>query len=216
MDDYWFLPDARKLGTIVHDVIEKANDYSADNLISEMDKQAKQELEANSILFYFWHKRFCEIAPFLEEYFKNKTGVYKEIGGHVKIGGRSVRARADIIMDGVVADIKTGAAPNKKQLLEATMPQLPLEAYMMQQNGFPIKMKDVSITPILQFLQLKKGDVQLLEYTDDEVQEMIDASVQKVKELFGQYSGKEIAAYEYRDTVGAKYHEYDDFARVSD
>ncbi len=214
LDDYWVLPDARKFGTIVHDVIEKATDYTADSLIEQMDARAKQELESNSILFYFWHKRFCEIAPFFEEYFKDKKKVYKEISGVVKIAGRNVRARADMVMDGIVADIKTGAAPTKKQLLDATMPQIPLEGYIMQSGGFLVK--NISNIPILQFLQLKKGDVQKFEYKDDEAQAMIDASVQKIKELFGQYSTDKIAAYEYRESVGAKYHEYDDLARVDD
>jgi inactivated superfamily I helicase/RecB family exonuclease len=215
-DDYWVLPDARKFGNIVHDVIENATDYSADILIKEMDKRAKQELQNDSILFYFWHKRFCEIAPFLENYFKDKGKVYKEINGSVMISGRNVRARADMVMDGIVADIKTGSVPTKKQLIESTMPQIPLEGYILQSGGFPIKMKNVSMVPILQFLQLKKGNIDLIEYKDEEAQTMIDNAVQKVRELFGQYSGDKIAEYEYRESVGAKYHEYDDLARVDD
>ena len=45
---------------------------------------------------------------------------------------------------------------------------------------------------------------------------MIDNTLQRVKELFGQYSGDMPAAYEYRESVGAKYHEWDDLARVDD
>ena len=215
-DDYWVLPDARNFGILIHDVIENARDFNADNLIKEMDARAKQVLPPDSILFYFWHKRFCEIAPFVEEFFKNKSIKYKEVLGSVNIMGRNVRARADIIWDGVVMDIKTGAAPTKKQLLDGTMPQLPLEAFIMQNNGFPLKMHDVSITPIIQFLQLKNGNPELIEYSDDIAREMIENSVQKVRELFGQYSTDKIASYEYRDSVGAKYHEYDDLARVGD
>ncbi len=215
-DDYWVLPDARNFGILVHDVIENAKDFNAKKLIDEMDIRAKQVLPDNSILFYFWHKRFCEIAPFVEEFFKNKSIKYKEVLGSVNIAGRNVRARADIIWDGVVMDIKTGSAPTKKQLLDGTMPQLPLEAFIMQNNGFPLKMYDVSITPIIQFLQLKNGNPELIEYSDEIAQEMIDTSVQKVRELFGQYSTDKVAEYEYRDSVGAKYHEYDDLARVDD
>ena len=215
-DDYWVLPDARKFGDIVHKTIENASEYKAEDLIKEMDALAKQELESNSILFYFWHKRFCEIAEFIEDYFKDKKNVYKEIAGSVMIAGRNVRARADMVMDGIIADIKTGSAPTEKQLIDATMPQIPLEGYMMQQGGFKIKTGNVSLTPILQFLQLKKGDTRLIEYKDDVAQSMIDANVQKVKELFGQYSGDKVAEYEYREATGAKYHEYDDFARVND
>ena len=45
---------------------------------------------------------------------------------------------------------------------------------------------------------------------------MIKNTVQKVKELFGQYSGNTVAAYEYRESVGDKYHDWDDLARIRD
>ena len=96
------------------------------------------------------------------------------------------------------------------------MPQLPLEASIMQNGGFPLKMRDVSITPVIQFLQLKNGHTELIEYTDEVAQVMIDNSVQKVRELFGQYSTDKVAEYEYREATGAKYHEFDDLARVDD
>ena len=214
VDDYWILPDARNFGNLVHETIENAKTFDAEVLIREMDLRAKQVLNKDSILFYFWHKRFCEIAPFIEKYLK--SGGHKEIAGSVCIAGRNVRARADMIWDGVVMDIKTGSAPTKKQLLDGTMPQLPLEGYMMQSGGFPIKMTKVSMTPILQFLQLKNGDLKLFEYAESVAQEMIDNTVQKVKELFGQYSGNTVAAYEYRESVGDKYHEWDDLARIRD
>lgn len=215
-DDYWVLPDARNFGNLVHDVIENAKEFDAKKLVLEMDRRAKMVLPPDSILFYFWHKRFCEIAAFVEEKFKDKKPQYIEIAGATNIVGRNVRARADIIWDGVVMDIKTGAAPSKKQLMDGTMPQIALEGYIMQKGGFPIKMKNVSVVPVLQFLQLKNGNLDLIEYKDDEAQEMIDNTVQKVRELFGQYSTDKLAEYEYRDCVGAKYHEYDDLARTGD
>lgn len=214
VDDYWILPDARNFGNLVHETIENAKTFDAEVLIREMDLRAKQILDKNSVLFYFWHKRFCEIAPFIEKYLK--SGGNKEVAGYVRIAGRNVRARADIIWDGTVMDIKTGSAPTKKQLLDGTMPQLPLEGYIMQSGGFPIKMTNVSMVPILQFLQLKNGDLELLEYSESVAQEMIDNTVQKVKELFGQYSGNTVAEYEYRESVGDKYHEWDDLARIRD
>ena len=216
VDDYWVLPDSRNFGILVHDVIENSTNFDVDELIQEMDTRAKQVLEKNSVLFYFWHKRFCEIAPFVNKHFKSRPIGKKEISGGIKINGRNVRARADIVWNDTVMDIKTGKAPSKKQLTDGTMPQLPLEAYILQSSGFPIKIKDVSIVPIMQFLQLKNGDLDLIEYSGETAQEMIDNTVQKVKELFGQYSGLEHAAYEYRESVGAKYHEWDDLARVDD
>ena len=216
MDDYWVLPDARNFGILVHDVIKDIVNLNSDNLIQEMDAKARKFLPKDSILFYFWHKRFCEIAPIVVDYFKNKSMEHQEEYGDVKIAGRTVGARADFILEGLVMDIKTGEAPNKKQLMDGTMPQLALEGYMMQSGGFPLKMKDVSIAPILQFLQLKNGDLGVIEYSGEEAQTMIDNTVQKVKELFGQYSGDTVAAYEYREAKGAKYHEFDDLARIDD
>ena len=216
VDDYWVLPDARNFGILVHDVIENTKDFNVEQMVAQMDERAKQVLPPDSVIFYFWHKRFSEIAKFACEYFKDNPIKYKEIAGSVNIAGRNVRARADLIWDGKVMDIKTGTAPSKKQLTDGTMPQLPLEAYIMQNNGFPIRNNNAAMTPVIQFLQLKNGDLQLIEYSDDVAQTMIDNSVQKVRELFGQYSGDKIAEYEYRESVGAKYHEWDDLARVDD
>ncbi len=58
-DDYWILPDARQFGNLVHDVIENATDFNAEKLTAQMYACAKDILPSDSILFYFWHKRFC-------------------------------------------------------------------------------------------------------------------------------------------------------------
>lgn len=215
LDDYWIMPDARDFGILVHDVIENATDFSADNLVAEMDRLALQKLPSESILFCFWHKRFCDIAKVVEQYFKDKTDGKAEILGCVNIAGHNICARADRIWDGMVMDIKTGSVPSKKQLLEGTMPQLPLEGYMMQNSGFKSYKTQVSKTPILQFLQLQNKHIQVIEFKDEDAQAMIDNTVQKVKELIGQYSRPD-ASYEYRTSQGAKYHRWDDLARADE
>jgi pyruvate/2-oxoacid:ferredoxin oxidoreductase alpha subunit len=112
-------------------------------------------------------------------------------------------------------DIKTGTVPNKKQLIDGNMPQLPLEAFIMQNNGFPIKISIKSQTPVLQFLQLKNNNVKLIEYSDSDADKMIQASVQKISQLFGRYSN-DFEPYEYYETSDPKYKAYDDLARVDD
>ncbi|MCQ2574723.1 MAG: PD-(D/E)XK nuclease family protein [Alphaproteobacteria bacterium] len=215
LDDYWIMPDARDFGILVHNVIENAKDFSADSLVAEMDKLALQKLSSESIVFCFWHKRFCDIAKILEQYFKEKTAGEAETFGCVNIAGHNVCAKADRIWDGVVMDVKTGSAPSKKQLLEGTMPQLPLEGYILQNSGFKSYKSDISKTPILQFLQLQNKHIKVVEFKDTEAQSMIDNTVQKVKELIGQYSRPD-ASYEYRNTQGAKYHRWDDLARADE
>lgn len=215
LDDYWVGVDARDFGNLVHDVIEKAKDLRPDALVAEMDRRALEKLGAGSVIFHFWHKRFMEIAPVIANELTSVQNAYAEIGGCVKIGGRNVRARADRIWDGGVMDVKTGAAPSKSQLEQGNMPQLPLEAYILQSGGFPIQTTSLSRAPIMRFLQLKNNDVRVIEYDAEKTAEMMRMAVDKTTELFNIYSAG-AAAYEYRETGDSKYKQYDDLARIKD
>ena len=215
LDDYWVGPDARDFGNLVHDVVEHATDLRPDVLVAQMDMRALEKLGRGSVLFHFWHKRFVEIAPVIANELSSVPRAWAEIGGAVKIAGRNVRARADRIWDGGVLDIKTGAAPTKSQLAQGNMPQLPLEAYILQSGGFPIQTTQNSRTPIMRFLQLRNNDARVIEYDADTTREMMCAAVDKVTELFNIYSAGG-AGYEYRETGDAKYKQYDDLARIKD
>ena len=215
LDDYWVGPDARDFGNLVHDVVEHATDLRPDALVAQMDMRALEKLGRGSVLFHFWHKRFVEIAPVIANELSSVPRAWAEIGGVVKIAGRNVRARADRIWDGGVLDIKTGAAPTKSQLAQGNMPQLPLEAYILQSGGFPIQTTQNSRTPIMRFLQLRNNDARVIEYDAETTREMMRAAVDKVTELFNIYSAGG-AGYEYRETGDQKYKIYDDLARVRD
>ena len=209
LDDYWVGVDARDFGNLVHDVVERATDLRPDALVAEMDRRALEKLGAGSVIFHFWHKRFVEIAPVIANELTSVQNAYAEIGGSVKIAGRNVRARADRIWDGGVMDIKTGAAPSKSQLEQGNMPQLPLEAYILQSGGFPIKTSALSRAPIMRFLQLKNNDARVIEYDAEKTAQMMRMAVDKTTELFNIYSAG-ASAYEYRETGDAKYKQYDD------
>lgn len=203
-DDWWITASAKDFGTLVHSVIEHAskNPNEIKNIVKLMDEKAREILPDGSVLFHFWHKRFVEMAPLVQQMLENSSGGESEIELETKISGRTVRAIADRVWDDVVMDIKTGAAPNKSQLEQGNMPQLPLEAFMRGAK-------------IIQFLQLKNNDIKLIEYSGEQLQKMIDASVQKASELFGRY-GKDFEVYEYYETSDQKYKAYDDLARVKD
>jgi ATP-dependent helicase/nuclease subunit B len=218
MDDYWKGPDARDFGNLVHAVVERAQGWPADKIVAELDADAQNILPTGSVLFHFWHKRFVEIAPLIEKILSDSPDAGVEIKGQIKIAGRVVRAKADRIWDGVVLDIKTGAAPSKRQLEEGNMPQLPLEAYIMQNGGFPVKGTqngEPQTNVALQFLQLRNNDARLIEYDFETAQKMIDAAVDKISRLFGRYAN-DCEPYEYRETSDQKYKAYDDLARADD
>ena len=219
-DDWWAPVDARAFGNLVHDVIEKATDLSPCSLVTQMDMRAREILGGDGVLFHFWHKRFLEIAPVVANVLSQILDRYHEIDGRVKIAvGKSYRtvcARADMVWSDGVMDFKTGTPPNKSQLIQGNMPQLPLEALILQSGGFNLP-PDVKTTkiPIMSFLQMKNGDVKKIDYDAQTTQAMIDAAVEKVTELFNIYTVGN-APYEYRETGDTKYKQFDDLARIKD
>ena len=216
VDDYWVGPDARDFGNLVHDTIEHAAPGStADYLVAEMDRRAREKLGRNNLLFWFWHRRFIEMAPTIADMLVRTPNAETEVEGAIKIAGRTVRARADRIWQTGVLDIKTGSAPNKSQLMLGNMPQLPLEAYMLKNGGFAMYRTNIDFMPTMEFLQLRAGDVRPIQYDADMTSDMINAAVAKVTEVFNIYSAGG-AGYEYRKTGDIKYKEYDDFARADE
>ncbi len=219
-DDWWAPIDARAFGNLVHDVIEHATDLRPDVLVRQMDMRAHEILGTGGVLFHFWHKRFLEIAPVVANVLSQIPDRYHEINGRVRIpvgkSYRVVRARADMIWPGGVMDFKTGTPPNKSQLVQGNMPQLPLEALILQSGGFDLP-PYVSVTkaPVMAFLQMKNGAVQKIEYDPDTTQMMINAAVAKTQEMFNIYTAGN-APYEYRETGDVKYKQFDDLARVQD
>lgn len=213
LDDYWTGVDARTFGNLVHDAVKDARDFTPAALVADMDRRAAEILGADNVLFHFWHRRFLEIAPVISNELNALQGAFSEIGGAVEIAGRRVRARADLVWPAGVLDIKTGAAPSTKQLLDGNMPQLPLEAYILQSGGFA----DVpaAATPVMTFLQLRANDAHAIKYDAITTAQMMRAAVDRTTELFNMYSAGG-APYEYRPTTDAKYRAYDDLARIAD
>ena len=215
-DDWWVGADARVFGNLVHDVIEHARDFSPAAIVRDMDRAARDVLHTNNtdaMLFQFWHKRFVDIANLVYQNSELLMKSVPEIGGKCVIAGRTIRARADRVWDAGVMDIKTGVVPNRTQLMLGTMPQLPLEAYMLSSGGFDIK--NASQTPKIVFMQLKNFDAKMVWYDEQDVAQMMRAAIDKVTELVNMYSVGN-APYEYRETSDKKYRAYDDLARVDD
>lgn len=220
MDDWWVVSDARKFGDLVHKVIENATDLNPDVLVAQMDSRARDVVGEKSVMFHFWHKRFCEIAPIVASVLKEIPNRYHEIGGRIKFpvgkSFRNVRARADLVWADGVMDFKTGTPPNKSQLEKGNMPQLPIEALILKSGGFDLP-PDIRVTktPIMSFLQMKNGDVKNIVYDADTTRIMIDAAIEKLTELFNIFTIGN-APYEYHETGDDKYKVYDDLARIKD
>ena len=86
---------------------------------------------------------------------------------------------------------------------------------MLQSGGFNIPTTARSKTPVMVFLQLRNNNVKRIEYDSNTTQQMIDAAVNKTREIFNMFSAGN-APYQYHETGNIKYKTYDDFARIDD
>ncbi|MBQ7409123.1 MAG: PD-(D/E)XK nuclease family protein, partial [Alphaproteobacteria bacterium] len=221
-DDYWIIPDQRNFGNIIHDVIENHLGKSKEELVALMDEQVKDVEKEYPVLFKFWHERFEEIAKYVSGLAEGDKGnIMKaeiEREGHVELefegGKRTIRAKADIVWPEGVMDIKTGAIPEDKDLESGDKPQIPLEGYILQNNGFDGIESDTTKIPVLQFLQLKKNSRRIVSFTGEEAENIIQGSVNRIKALFAEYA-KAGVEYEYINQEDPKsfYTDCDDFAR---
>jgi ATP-dependent helicase/nuclease subunit B len=93
-----------------------------------------------------WRPRFGAAARGFIEFERGRretiTASHLEVKGSLSIGDftlTGVADRIDILKDGrgAILDYKTGAIPTLKQVNQLLSPQLPLEAAMLAQGGFP-------------------------------------------------------------------------------
>ena len=228
--DPWEDTYAIDFGNIVHDAIEQLavskGPLAVNDIVEYLDRKAREVLEPGSVMFHFWHKRFVEMAPVVQEFIAevNSTDVVwsvaeKDAVAEMEIGGRTVRARADRVYittdnTGVAVDIKTGLLPTNAQLNAGMMPQLPIETIMLQS----MKFKGQTILPtrvVMKFLSLARNKCGAVVYDGEDLSAKMAAAVAKTKEQFDIYSAGG-APYEYRETSNKKYKAYDDLARVDD
>jgi ATP-dependent helicase/nuclease subunit B len=93
-----------------------------------------------------WRPRFAGAARGFVDFERSRrdsiAASHLEIKGKLSIGDftlTGVADRIDILKDGkcAILDYKTGALPSTKQVTQLLSPQLPLEAAMLAQGGFP-------------------------------------------------------------------------------
>jgi ATP-dependent helicase/nuclease subunit B len=93
-----------------------------------------------------WRPRFAGAARGFVEFERSRRDAiaasHLEIKGALTLGDftlTGVADRIDVLKDGTAAilDYKTGAIPSQKQVAQLLSPQLPLEAAMLAEGGFP-------------------------------------------------------------------------------
>ena len=126
--------------------------------------------------------------------------------------------RIDVMKDGSVRliDYKTGQVPKEKEVVAGYSPQLPLEAAILQKNGFEqIKGKNTSS---LEYWRLRGaqdgGKTSVLKESPDTLAEQ---ALERLIDLINTYDDEKTPYLATPDTsVSLKYNDYDHLARFDE
>jgi len=157
LDDLDQDPGAADLGNLVHGALEAFVRENPSGLPSDAlqrllahGREAFSRVAARPGVYAFWWPRFERVAEWVVAEERKRRGalekVLAEVNGSLTLnapgGAFELTAKADRIeigRDGTlgIVDYKTGQVPTKKQMLAGFAPQLPLEAIIAAEGGFP-------------------------------------------------------------------------------
>jgi ATP-dependent helicase/nuclease subunit B len=151
LPDFGFAPDAAMRGSLFHDAIKLWNEQQAPDaecLIESGRKVFAPLIEQHEIRTFWW-PQYLRMANWLAkqeaEFKPGLLRIHAEVSGkhEFKIQGvpHKLTARADRIdalQNAVrIIDYKTGSLPSPDQIETGLSPQLPLEAAILLNDGFP-------------------------------------------------------------------------------
>ncbi|MFL1463069.1 double-strand break repair protein AddB [Roseococcus sp. DSY-14] len=152
-------PGAADYGTLVHDVIQRflarlprrwPGEEAARAAWEEAEEEAVAEARLRPAIVALWRPRLGRIGAFV----RGQEAVLRPelLSAHAELRARiSLRRpagtvalegradRLDVRRDGAIriVDYKTGPAPARRSVEQGTDPQLPLEALLAEEGGFP-------------------------------------------------------------------------------
>ena len=222
----------REFGNIIHESLEEFKKKNLSSYDSLIDIMIRKSLPYKTIAqIDFWYSKFKVIAKWFVDYerqlkdivnisFLEETGEY-QITPTFKITAKA--DRIDILNDfgACIYDYKTGSVPKQKDV-ETYSPQLPIEAIILQNQGFKnIKIKPKYIN--FRYIKLDGKDKKTLpnKLNTSENDEIIKTTINNLKETISEFS-KETTPYISRpnpDKTGhliETYSEYTHLARVKE
>jgi ATP-dependent helicase/nuclease subunit B len=114
-------------------------------MLQQIATEELTKFHEDPALWSFWWPRFARICDWLVQHETNwrqtARPVLTELKGAININGFTLEAtpdRIDQTSDGAaIIDYKSGGAYNAKDIETARRPQLPLEALILNEGGFP-------------------------------------------------------------------------------
>lgn len=226
-------------GTIVHKAVELfCSKYPAKPPANAQEEILKigfelfKDLNFSRSAAAFWKPRLkSALLWFLERQKEKEDTLQKvfceqegEISFQTKGGAFKLRCfadRMDLEKDGSVTliDYKTGTLPAKKSVLTGYSPQLPLEAEILKQNGFP-NIQDKSAGS-LQYWRLRGekdgGTVRTITEDAEQTAQLSQDALDRLKDLIDAYDDQKTPYLATPDTsVSLRYNDYEHLARFDE
>lgn len=230
-------PGAAERGTAIHGALKAFADAvpgplpaNALDLLLEAGETAMAAYADRPTVVAMWRPRFARLAAFVIDAEKDRRPdiqhLSTEITGAVAlpIAGDTVElhGRADRIehrTDGsrVIVDYKTGSVPRSSEIVSGAKPQLPLEALIAHNAGFPNSKGDVAG---LEHWSLKGTEPagEVIQVKADDLNAVIQATAAGLVALLSHYVGDESSGYPAYppESKRADYNPYAHLARATE
>jgi len=231
-------PDARDRGNVIHEIVEKVVEKTAEEWLDEESAFALFEEEmTNALTQYdswpsvqaFYRARVLRIAPwFLDEETKRriqgdvpiaieaKGEIELNVPGFARVGLRGYADRIDRLADQTIAiyDYKTGAPPTDLQVATFAQ-QLPLEGAMLRDGAF--ENVPPSRVSKLAHIRLQGGDIGGKETSLADEDKLITEAFPRLSELLAAYANPKQGYLSRARPMSITYEgAYDHLARVGE
>lgn len=224
--------DAALRGTILHNTLHNfVKTYPAalpDNAEKMLTDMAQAELNAREETaedWAFWWPRFDKISGWLinheRRHRRTAAAPKTETRGAINIGDFTITARADRIDQGtsgsIIIDYKSGGTYSKKSLLNGEAPQLPIEALILQENGFA---ECTAQTPeSLEYWILTGKDAEPGTVKDERknIEEIIERTREGLQTLINTFADRDTPYYSIpREGYEPRFNDYEHLARIKE
>lgn len=226
--------DAAALGSLLHDILDRFTDLHK-GALPENAQQILRKIAAEEIarrgedpaIWSFWWPRFSRICGWLTEHesgWREQAEVLAtEAKGQITLesGGKPfiLNARADRIDrlrggGAAVIDYKSGGSYSKKKIENGALPQLPLEALILERGGF--ENTGAARVESLQYWILNgSGDGGKIVRLEDDIETVLQGTLEGLVHLIEAYDDP-VSAYPSvpRPAHAPVYNDYEHLARI--
>ena len=228
--------DVAQRGQLLHKILERyvleTRDALPDGSAALALKIAREEIDRRGDdphLWSFWWPRFAKTAQWLDSHERGLREATRNLAvearGEIDIkapGGdfnlTAIADRIDLLPDGKAAliDYKSGGTYSAKAIENGTLPQLPLEALILENGGFK-NLKSYKAGSLQYWVLNGAGDGAKLTIYDNALDELVKRTAENLTALITSYDNPDRAYLcQPRPDQAPRFNDYEHFERVKE